>query len=139
MQVIVNQDKRTVVAILSVPCLLMGDELSNIMYKETREDIPFALYLGSLSKRLQLQEKYIGKAVCHSEDEWDEEKGIAIARLRAIKQYAKDRKRILSIMKEIFDGIEDRLGDAKKYAKYSIEHIDDAIEKLSSDEDEKED
>ena len=123
----VNEEKRTVVAILTVPQGIMGTEMLRIIQKESGS------YFGMddcvLGRRMVLKGRYEGKAVCHSDDEWDIEKGKHLAKLRALRAYLKDRKEISKVLVSVYEGVAERMRNADDYSNYVMEHITDAIDK----------
>lgn len=127
-QYFVDEEKRTVVAVLTVPQNAMGNEMLRIMKKESGNY--FAIEDCMITNAMMLKGKYVGKAVCHGEDTWDVETGKRLAELRATKQYARDRYRIACLINDVFDGIQKRFDRAEEYTEDSIENIEDAIEKI---------
>jgi hypothetical protein len=124
----IDEEKRTVVAVLTVPQNAMGNEMLRIMKKESGNH--FAIDDCVINTSMLLKGKYVGKAVCHSEDEWNVEVGKRLAALRATKQYANDRYRINRLIVDIFDGIQKRFERAEDYAADAPENIEEEIEKI---------
>lgn len=122
----VNEEKRTVVAVLSVPQNAMGNEMLRIMSKESNNH--FGIEDCMIGKSMALAGRYEGKAVCHNEDEWDEEKGMQLAKLRALRLYMRDRQRIATLITNVFDGIVNRFEDAEDYCGYALDYLEEAIE-----------
>lgn len=127
----VNEEKRTVVAVLNVPQNVMGNEMLQIMSKESGNH--FGIEDCMISKSMTLTGRYEGKAVCHDEDEWDEEKGMRLAKLRALRLYMRDRKRVATLIANTFEGILNRMEDAEAYCEYALDHIEEAIENFDEE------
>lgn len=127
----VNKDKRTVVAVLTVPQNAMGNEMLQIVGKSSGNN--FCIEECMIGETLALKGKYVGKAVCHEEDIFDEEKGIHLAKLRALRAYMKDRKKIATKIADVFDEIANRFEDAERYCEYALDHIDEAIENFDEE------
>ena len=121
----VNEEKRTVVAVLYANPGVMGNEMLRIMRKESGNN--FGIDDCMLGKAMILKGRYEGKAVCHIDDEWDVEQGMHIAKLRALRLYMRDRLRIAERLSDIFSNLALRFVDSEEYTDYSINHIEEAI------------
>ena len=122
----VNEEKRTVVAVLTVPDDVVGCEMFDIINKASNSS--FAITNGILGKGLMVTGRYEGKAVCHENDEWDVEKGKHIAKLRALRTYTKERAKKMASVERIFNEIAKRFEAANEYSQHAIEHIEDALD-----------
>ena len=122
----INEEKKTVVAMLTVPENAMGNEMLRLINKSS--GVHFSINNCAIGKSIALKGRYKGKAVCHSEDDWDEKKGMHLAKLRALRAYAKDRERIAMLLSDTYSDILRRLERAEEYSHYATEHIEDAIE-----------
>ena len=130
--VFVNKEQRVVTVKLHVSPETAGNEMLDIIRKSSSPH--FAIDEARIAPSIALKDTYIGIAKCHENDVFDEAKGIEIARLRAIKAYTKDRKRIAHKLVNIFNDITARLADSATYFDYAITHIDSAIEIKGSSE-----
>lgn len=127
----VNKEKRTVVAVLTVPENLMGNEMLQIIGKSSGNN--FCIEECAINESIALKGRYVGKASCHEEDAFDEEKGIHLAKLRALRSYMKDRKRVATRIADVFDEIANRFENAEDYCEYAIEHIEESIKNFDED------
>ena len=109
----------------------MGSEMLRILRKESGSN--FGVDDCMLGKAMVLQGRYEGKAVCHSDDEWNLEKGMHIAKLRALRSYMKDRLRVSKRVSEIFHNLALRFDSAEEYTEYSLEHIESAVKKYEDE------
>lgn len=118
---IVNEEKRTVVAILTVPRTEICEEVCNIINKRS---YPYFILPGLLpEEKLLLTGEYKAKAKAHPDDVWDENEGKRRALLRARRIYMKERERIMEDLEDIFDDIEDGFEDARDYTKNVLKAI----------------
>lgn len=124
-QYIMGKDAKTVVAILTVPNNAIVEEMATILIKSTNP--LFAVTNLDLNKSMLLKGKYVGKAVCHDDDDFDWEYGKKIARLRALEAYYKDRARVFDKVSTIFDDAAKRMSLAARHNHYSLKHIADFI------------
>lgn len=126
---VINEEKRTVVAILTVPQTEICDEVCNIMNKNSSR---FFLVPSILATdAMLLTGVYRGKAKAHPDDQWDVEEGKKWARIRARRMYMQDRKRIISALEDVFDDIEDNIESAVKYTKGVLKRIDEDLQELA--------
>ena len=126
---VINEEKRTVVAILTVPQTEICDEVCNIMNKNSSR---FFLVPSILATdAMLLTGVYRGKAKAHPDDQWDVEEGKKWARIRARRLYMQDRKRIISALEDVFDDIEDNIESAVKYTKGVLKRIDEDLQELA--------
>lgn len=128
-QYIVDEKKRTIVAILTVPCTEIYDEIWNIINKKAESH--FVIQKLIMSDRLALTGIYRGKAKAHPADEWNVDKGKNLARLRARRIYMKERKRIVKELKEIFNNIEDSLEKAIDFTNNVLNRIEENLQKTN--------
>lgn len=126
---IVNEEKRTVVAILTVPQTEICDEVCNIMNKNANRFFVVPSVLAT--DAILLTGVYRGKAKAHPDDQWDVEEGKKWARIRARRMYMQDRKRIISALEDVFDDIEDNIESAVKYTKGVLKRIDEDLQELA--------
>ena len=127
----IDEDKRTVVALLTVPRTEICDEMCNIINKNSNR---YFLVTNILTTdAMLLTGAYRGKAKAHPDDEWDVEEGKKWARIRARQMYMKERKRIMKALENVFDDIEDNIEAAVKYTKSVLKHIDEDLSVLDTD------
>lgn len=110
---VVNEEKRTVVAIMR-DCALDGEVLiendigkSNLM-----------LFWGKASGRYLINNTYRGKAVCSVEDKWDVELGKRIARNRMLNKYYKAKLRVLKLALKDINSV---MTDVNRRAAYAAD------------------
>jgi hypothetical protein len=128
---IIDERKRTVVAILTVPKAEICNELCNIINKNASNF--FIVPEIMATNAMMLAGTYRGKAKAHPNDEWNVEEGKKWARIRARKAYMKDRKRIVSALEDVADNIEDNLEKAVKYTKGVLKRIEEDLDSTVDD------
>ena len=134
---VINEEKRTVVAILTIPQTEIVDEIANIVNNNANRFFQITEMMASPA--MLLTGIYRGIAYAHPEDEWDVEEGKKRARLRARRQYMKERKRIIKALEDVFDDIEDNVERAVKFTKNVLKHIDEDMDALDGDKSEEDD
>ena len=134
---VVNEEKRTVVAILTIPQTEIVDEIANIVNNNANRFFQITEMMASPA--MLLTGMYRGIAYAHPEDEWNVEEGKKRARLRARRQYMKERKRIIKALEDVFDDIEDNVERAVKFTKNVLKHIDEDMDALDGDKSEEDD
>lgn len=134
---VINEEKRTVVAILTIPQTEIVDEIANIMNNNANRFFQVTEMIASPA--MLLTGVYRGIAYAHPEDEWNVEEGKKRARLRARRQYMKERKRIIKSLEDVFDDIEDNVERAVKFTKNVLKHIDEDMDALDGDKSEEDD
>lgn len=128
---IINEEKRTVVAILTVPETEICDELCHIINKNAAQY--FLVTNIFAANALMLTGTYRGIAKAHPEDEWNVEEGKKRARLRARRAYMKERKRIVKGLEDVFDDIEDNIERAVDFTKNVLKHIDEDMNTMDGE------
>ena len=85
----VDEEKRTVVCVIEDTCNLVRNffDLNYWWDESSSRQVKFEPY-GKLSKFMFLPDRFVGKAVCAPEDEWNEEVGRLIAFDRAKEKLA---------------------------------------------------
>ena len=134
---VINEEKRTVVAILTIPQTEIVDEIANIVNNNANRFFQITEMMASPA--MLLTGIYRGIAYAHPEDEWNVEEGKKRARLRARRQYMKERKRIIKALEDVFDDIEDNVERAVKFTKNVLKHIDEDRDALDGDKSEEDD
>ena len=134
---VINEEKRTVVAILTIPQTEIVDEIANIVNNNANRFFQITEMMASSA--MLLTGTYRGIAYAHPEDEWNIEEGKKRARLRARRQYMKERKRIIKALEDVFDDIEDNVERAVKFTKNVLKHIDEDMDALDGDKSEEDD
>ena len=134
---VINEEKRTVVAILTIPQTEIVDEIANIVNNNANRFFQITEMMASPA--MLLTGMYRGIAYAHPEDEWNVEEGKKRARLRARRQYMKERKRIIKALEDVFDDIEDNVERAVKFTKNVLKHIDEDMEAIDGDKSEEDD
>ena len=134
---VINEEKRTVVAILTIPQTEIVDEIANIINNNANRFFQVTEMIASPA--MLLTGIYRGIAYAHPEDEWNAEEGKKRARLRARRQYMKERKRIIKALEDVFDDIEDNVERAVKFTKNVLKHIDEDMDALDGDKSEEDD
>ena len=124
----INEEKRTIVAILDVPENIVEKEMTNLFSKGATNHIFIDGYITS--DRLNVSSTYVGVAHCHTEDKFDIEKGRHLAELRAIRTYLKDRKKISEKIYNTVKDAETRFKKSDEYFEYAIKHVQDAIDEF---------
>lgn len=132
---VINEEKRTVVAILTIPQTEIVDEIANIMNNNANRF--FQVTEMITSPAMLLTGIYRGIAYAHPEDEWDVEEGKKRARLRARRTYMKERKRIIKALEDVFDDIEDNVERAVKFTKNVLKRIDADMDTMDDTDDDK--
>jgi hypothetical protein len=122
----INEEKRTVVAVLHTNPLEVALEISNIAEKSFNNNLRFVIPYDT---NLYIKDTYKGKAVCHKDDEWDVEKGKRIAKFKALHSFMKDHKKITAVAVDIFEDALKRVKAADHYSDYSLRHIAENLEK----------
>lgn len=125
-----DEDKRTVVAVVSVPKDIVMQEMLNVLHKASCGAFLFDGVL--MQKSMLLTGVYRGKAVCHADDEFSLERGMKIARLRALRSYYKDRKRISDRVKTIYNEAARRMALAAVHNDYSLDHIEERLKEADT-------
>ena len=121
----VDEAKRTVVATLRVPVNALGTEALDIINKSCMTHMIFPNV--NIAKNMLLKGTYKGKAVCAPTDTFNEEVGIQIAKLRAIREYNRDRRDKVAKMTRIFADVAQRFERANEYSDYAIKNINKGI------------
>ena len=122
----VDEDKRTVAAVLTVPASCVMEEMCNAVNKGCGTHFVFEGV--NFHANMLVKGTYTGKAVCHPNDEWDVEKGMRIAKLKAIRAYLNDRKVITDRLVKMFEDVADRVEDMAKHTEYAKKHIEDYLD-----------
>lgn len=122
------ENKKTVVAVLTVSENYFINEISNIIAKSGCSN--FSIDSFKYSDAVKPKPCYVGIAKCCEEDDFDIETGKKIARLRAIKQLLNDRKKVINSIYKIFIGLCNRFYAADEYSKYADRNITDEIKKI---------
>ena len=123
---IVNEEKRTIVAILRIDPVEVALEMSNIVDKAIKPNlttiVPFET--GFLVK-----DTYRGKAICHKDDEWDVVKGKRIAKAKALYAFMKDHKKITAQTVASLEDALERAKAADHYSDYTLRNIIENLDK----------
>lgn len=127
MEYFVNEEKKTVVAVLTVPYDVLLDEFENMLRK-----IGVSVWnMDGLYDTMSLNtNRFEGRAVCQDGDKWDVDTGIRVARLKALRKYTERRKLLWGRFRETaVKKMLGRIDRAAEYNDYSLQHIDDALHK----------
>lgn len=124
----INEEKGTVTAVLTVPQDILAMEMQNIMNKAS--GTAFVTTDLILDKSMLLEGTYRGTAYCHGDDEFNEEVGMKVAKLKALKAYYNDRKVIAERIQNIFADAARRMEVATKHNYFSIDHIEDLLSEV---------
>ena len=120
---IINEEKRTVVAIMrdckNDACRLFARDVEKIYGTE------FWYPLHSLDYKIN--DTYRGKAHCSEDDAWDVEEGKRIARNRMLFKYYRARYKALEKIYEDWGKVFSSLGDRVSYAAIKLSRADDCI------------
>ena len=128
----VDERKKKVVAILTAPQDVVCKEFFNIVNKATGNRF---LLTGMLpNDSMMLKGKYIGVAKCHDEDYFNVDKGLEMARFRAVRLYIRDRKRITKRIIDVMKNAVGRLERSEKYYDVAERFTEDQIEKIKNTE-----
>ena len=130
---VINEEKRTVVAILTIPQTEIVDEIANIVNNNANRFFQITEMMAFPA--MLLTGTYRGIAYAHPEDAWNVEEGKKRARLRARRTYMKERKRIIKALEDVFDDIEDNVERAVKFTKNVLKHIDEDMAAIDGDKD----
>ena len=122
----VDEDKRTVAAVLTVPASCVMEEMCNVVNKGCGTHFVFEGV--NFHANMLVKGTYTGKAVCHPNDEWNVEKGMRIAKLKAIRAYLNDRKVITDRLVKMFADVAVRVEDMAKHTEYAKKHIEDYLD-----------
>ena len=117
----VDEEARTVVAVLDVPRDILSKEMLNVVRKSTGN--MFLMDGVMIAKSMLITGTYRGIAHCHENDTFDVEKGKFIAKRRALLQYYKDRKAVSDRMATAFADVANRMTLAADHNDYSIGRI----------------
>jgi hypothetical protein len=124
-----GRDGRTVTAIVTVqPDSIIG-EMGSILVKSS-VPIFIATEFDVNPSVMLINDTYIGKATCHPDDEFDWEIGKRYAKLRALKAYYRDRKKVFDRISKIYDDAARRMRSAADHNDFSLKHIDDYIAEM---------
>ena len=121
----INDEKGTVTAVLTVPQDIVAMEMQNIMNKASGS--AFVTTDIMLDTSMLLTGVYRGTAYCHEDDTFDEEVGMKVAKLKALKAYYNDRKVVSERIEKIFADAARRMEVASKHNIFSITHIDNLL------------
>lgn len=97
----INKDKRVVIArfeggqeewVASLKCMCLN--ILSSTYTSSR------LAWQAVDNVLGSYTKFIGKAVCHEDDEWDEEKGKTLAKERLLQKWYKIKSEVLECLED---------------------------------------
>lgn len=127
---IINKEKRTIVAILTVPKTEIGQEVERIINKNAAPF--FQVTTMHIAPTMLLTGTYRGIAKAHPDDEWNEKEGKKRARLRARRLYMKERQRIVKGLEDVFDNIEDNMERAVDFTKNVLKRIDKDVNALDN-------
>ena len=122
----VDEDKRTVVAVLTVPRTCVMEELCNVVNKGCGTHFIFEGV--NFHDNMLVAGSYTGKAICHPGDEWDVKEGMRIAKLKAIRAYLNDRDVLTKRLVRVFGDVADRVEDMDKHTAYAKKHIEDYLD-----------
>jgi hypothetical protein len=122
----INEEKRTIAAVLKVDPYDVALEISNIADKSLK---PNLITIVPTNTNFLINDTYVGKAVCHKEDEWDVVKGKQIARLKALRAFMIDRKKVTQAVEKSFEEALERIKKANNYSEYGLRHINEELNK----------
>ena len=120
----INEEKRTVTAVLRVGQYEVLEDISNVIDKAFAPSFSAFILRNTPHK---VTGKYVGVATCHVDDEWDVETGKKIARLRALRSYMKEYKKIATVMHKDAEKLVENLKKTADYSEFSIKHIEDEL------------
>lgn len=121
-----NKEKKTVVAVLYVDKDVAVDEAMSMLNKSANGAFDATTWFVT-SKSLAVKDKFVGIAKCCDTDEYDYEKGCELAKLRAVRAYAKERARLAYELSEIFNKTTSRLRVATSYLEDSVNILTEKI------------
>lgn len=128
---VINKEKRTVV------CVLEGTEemFSNFM----AENAPNLYLSWKIVDKAMMPDRFVGKAVCSVDDEWDEEKGKLLAYDRMKRQLNKAffsaAKRVMNEYNKVLDDFADVINAYGEKLYHNAERRKYKLEELIGKED----
>lgn len=125
----VDEEKRTVVAVLSLPPTCIMEEACSIINKGTGSH--FVIDDISFQTNMLIKGEYVGKAVCHPNDTFDIDKGMRIAKIKALRAYLNDRQTVVNRLNKIFSDVATRIGAMKTYTEHSKRHLNNCLKEFS--------
>ena len=117
----VDEEARTVVAVMDVPRDILSKEMLNVVRKSTGH--LFLMDGVMIAKSLLISGTYRGIAHCHPNDVFDIKEGKDIAKRRALLQYYKERKVVSDRLATAFTDVARRMVLAADHNDYSIARI----------------
>ena len=78
----VQPDKKTVICVLDVDPLLVEDYVTMSLRR-----IDILVHDSHLADAIEMPQRFVGKAVCAEDDEWNEETGRKLAYMRAKRKF----------------------------------------------------
>ena len=98
----VNENQRTIVAVLRHSQYDVIKALDNM-------GLLFIYEKDFNIDKCMLSDRYVGKAICHIDDEWDESIGKEIAKNKALSKYYEDRVKIYNYLCKKFEKVYNEL------------------------------
>lgn len=100
----INEDKRTVTAVLPLTQLDAIEFYEKAIERANPINKYDILMNVNLRDKYLIKDKYVGIAKCSPEDEFDEEKGMSLAKHRCLSKYYYDRDgAVLRIIRDVSD------------------------------------
>jgi hypothetical protein len=128
-KVFVNKEKGTVAYVKDADVSIMSivfERCTNKTIKKLRDSLDYLEY-SSFGPNYKLLQKFVGVAKCSPKDEFDENTGKKIAKLKWKKKYYKESlKRINMIIADFYSVFKELSHLADEYSKY-IEKIDEKL------------
>jgi len=125
-----NEQKQTVTVVLFVPSNTVVCEAFEALRKSSNNNLDAGWMNSPLSRTVAVNNRFVGIAKCGDGDEYNFETGYKLARLRAIRAYAKEKARIARKVVEYFEEAANRLENMADYLDDSVETITEEIEKF---------
>lgn len=139
MRYFIDRDKRTVVAVMSVEfedkdpadsardyvLAKMNNFLKSYNIDPYWMDLVFCRFVN---KYIPEGKKYVGVAKCAPEDEWDEERGVRLARARALAKYYQDCANIGDDISNFVWAMSECVGESADAAYGCVQHWEEVID-----------
>jgi hypothetical protein len=125
----INEEDRTVVAVMHLPTDSVIQELDNVINKGTGSHLVVSKIM--FHENMLVSGRYTGKATCHPNDVFDTEKGKEIAKAKAFRAYLVERRTIVNRLDRIFNDVASRVSEMKNYTDRSISNVNARLESFS--------
>lgn len=123
-------DGKYVFAILHAPKDVALHDAESIFTKASYSNIIPDGFI--YEKQFDVKGVYVGVAKCHEEDKFNYEHGVKLAKLRALKKYVKDRKRVAERIQRIAEDFAKRMKASADYFDFTFGYLDEEIESMKN-------